>query len=316
MARTHRTHAPNSGVHITARIQGRTRLFTPELRDDVATFIAEAARPCGHRVLAFVVMPNHFHIVLKQGMMPLGWMMQRVMQRTTCLIKRTYAWDGHVFGAPYWSSVCGDITYLRRVIIYTHLNPWKAGLCSDGCAAGEYRWSSHDACLRVPCDAPWADAISTDETRSLFADRSVDADDVTRNYLAFMRCWQKRHLLNIPGDKYIFTPPKEAPPRAELGDSFWATNYSHSYCETRPIIAQIDVRDRAIMVLRRLASDCSIDLIRHAGRIRRLCSIRRELIAALLTFGYRGSAISRCLRVSPSVVSRVAAALERSVATS
>ncbi|MGQ0562950.1 MAG: hypothetical protein ACT443_13885 [Gemmatimonadota bacterium] len=59
-------------------------------------------------------------------------------------------------------------------------------------------------------------------------------------------------------------------------------------------------------MLKKLAPDCSLDMLRNAGRIRALSLLRRELIAVLLIEGYRGSAIARCLYVSQALVSDVA----------
>jgi putative transposase len=308
MPRTIRPHAPNQGFHITARTQGGAAWFVEDLRDEIAFFICEAARACGTHVLSLAIMSNHFHIVVKQGSFPLGWMMQRVMQRTTHRVQHMHNVKGHVFGQPYWSCVCTGADYLRQVIIYGHLNPWAAGLCLH---PADYIWTSHNVFTLQTPRAPWENMIAREEGRLLFAHDSLHQDDVTRNYMRFIGYWMKRRTDRIPGDRFLFDPEaREIAPRADLGDKHWTANYSHAPVLERPLLQLRDIRDRAISVLSRIDPDVNIDMIRNAGRIKLLGRIRRQLIAVLLTDGYRGAAISRCLRVSQSVVSDVASDLQ------
>lgn len=278
------------------------------MRDDITYFLCEAAASCGARVLGLAVMPNHFHLVVKQGSAPLGWMMQRAMQRTVHLVKRVqrasgHDVEGHIFGRRYWSAVCPGPDYLRHAIIYAHLNAWAAGLCGH---PDRYRWSAHNLVRGATPAAPWQSLVATEEARLLFAHDSVDPVAITRNYGRFVYYAMLRRRDLIEGRKFIFAAADyPAAPHAQLGDRHWAATYSHAVTDERPTVEKIDVRDRAVAVLRKLDANCHIDLLRHAGRVRGLCRIRRELIAALLSYGYKGAAIARCLRVSQSVVSDV-----------
>src|SRR5687768_11846369 len=129
MPRKRRIHLPHAGFHITARTQDGAKHFVPDMRSDIVQDIEEATSSFGHTLLAQVVMPNHFHIVLRQGETPIGWLMQRIMQRTVMRVRRQHGGEGHVFGRPYWLCVCASAAYLRRAIVYTHMNPCKAGFC-------------------------------------------------------------------------------------------------------------------------------------------------------------------------------------------
>lgn len=295
-------------MHITARLQNGAGLFTEPLRDSIATFICEAATFCGSDVLALAVMPNHVHIILKQGMMPLGWLMQRVIQRAAMLVRLSHGGEGHVFGRRYWSCVCDSPEYLRRAIAYTHLNPWKARLCSD---PADYSWSSHALIDRGYGVGVWNTQIAREKTRLLFARDNYEAASITDNYRAYVEYAKIRYKDAIPGDRFLFDVTDWLRPHAPKGDEHWIAEYSQAAPTQQKRIEQRDVRDRAVSALRLLAPDCTLDMIRLGGRGHAITRIRRELIAVLFTSGYRRSAIARVLFVSPSVVSDVTAAITR-----
>jgi REP element-mobilizing transposase RayT len=302
MPRKRRLHLPDAGFHITARTQNGAQHFTPEMRGDIADDIKQAAHSFGHTLLAYVVMPNHFHIVLKQGEAPLAWVMQRIMQRTVMRVRRAHGGEGHVFGRPYWAGTCTNPGYLRRAIVYTHLNPCKAGLCAS---ADDYAWSSHSSYLRLGRGGTGPTSML--EGLTLFADRSLSRADVLASYQRFIDYCVMQRATSIPGDWLLpIGPNRHLLPSAAHGDSHWAANYSTFAEHTSFTRINIDVAHYATSLLERIDPDLDLDTIRLTGRSRTLGAVRRQLIEGLIVHGCRNNAISRCLRVSPSLVSQVA----------
>ena len=307
MPRAHRLHAPGAGTHITARLQGGAHLFAEHLRDHVANVICDAAEFCGVAILALVIMPNHFHVVAQQSSYPLGWMMQCAMQRISIVIRRHYSGEGHVFGRRYWSCICHNASYLRSAVLYTHLNPWKAGLCATGI---DYRWSSHAAYKRTSPDAAWQTKIAAAKGRLLFAGDTFDDDDIDVNYEAFIDYARIRYLTAVPGDRLLFDWTNDAArPFAPKGDEHWIATYSHAVPQRHVAVQKMDLRDRAVSVLKSIAPDCTLDELRSGKGSRRLARIRREVVVVLLSGGYRKSAIARCLFISATSVSKIVAEL-------
>lgn len=308
MARPLRPHAPGQGIHITARVQNGAALFTPDIRQSIAWLICEAAAFCGTQVLALVVMPNHFHVVVKQGPQPLGWMMQRAMQQTARLVRQTHGGEGHVFGRRYWSCVCPNSFYLRQAIIYTHLNPWKAGLCVE---PSEYDCTTDPLTALLPLDHRWTSLIAWKEARLLFAGDSYDDDSISRNYKAYIAYWKFRYKAadRLSEELYRDTDDPERP-FAVLGDAHWVAHYIGGPVELRAA-HKYDICERAARLLKSLDKNCSLDIMRIAGRSAAISRLRRDLIEALLITGEANGAISRCLFVSPALVSSVAASLRR-----
>jgi REP element-mobilizing transposase RayT len=301
MPRKRRLHLPRAGFHITARTQDGAQHFSPEMRSAIADDIEQAMRSFGHTLLAYVVMPNHFHIVIRQGDAPLAWVMQRIMQRTVARVRRAHGGEGHVFGRPYWAGCCHDPGYLRRAIVYTHMNPRKALLCE---AVEEYPWSSHQfyrahgtATTNVP---PLLEGIM------LFADTTLQRADAVCNYQRFIHNCEARRATQVPGDWLLPDgPERHLIPSTAQGDTYWQANYS-TFNESRSFTRMnVDVSHAATSLLSRIDPTLGLDDVRMAGRSRTLGHVRRKLIEALLIHGCRSISISRCLRVSPSLVSTV-----------
>jgi REP element-mobilizing transposase RayT len=302
MSRQRRLYLPNAGFHITARTQNGAQYFTPAIRTNIADDIADAVPSFGHTLLACVVMPNHFHIVLKQGHSPLGWLMQRIMQRAVVHVRRVHEGEGHVFGRPYWSCVCTNPAYLRRAIVYTHMNPVKAGLCE---AAADYAWSTHQAYLSLENTGSFRNS-DLREGLVLFADTSLEFSEQRRSYMRFIDFCILQRANRIPGDWLLPEGPERIQiPSASHGDTYWAAKYS-AFAETTSFTrVNIDVERPASAMLSRIAPDVTLKMIRFAGRSRTAGKIRQQLIGALLVYGCRTTAIARFLLVSPSLVSKV-----------
>ena len=296
MPRKRRHHLPRAGFHITARTQDGAHRFTPEMRAEIVADIERATQSFGHTLLAHAVMSNHFHIVLRQGDAPLSWVMLRIMQRTVARVRRAHGGAGHVFGQPYWSCVCGDPRYLRRVIVYTHLNPTKAKLCAS---ADGYAWSSHNDYLRG--------AKAYLEGLMLFADKSLEILDVIRNYMRFIDHCESRRANGVAGDWLLPEGPfRHLIPSAAQGDTYWAANYSAFQEATSFTRDNIDVAHPAAALLARINGRLTLDDLRNPGWATSLRKARQQVIEGLIIHGCRTTAIARCLRVSPSLVSKVA----------
>jgi type I restriction enzyme R subunit/putative DNA methylase len=98
-----------------------------------------------YRLLAWVVMPNHVHVLFQ----PInGWTVAKIVAswkkftaRKICEYRRNgAAGAGHpVWHREYWDRYIRDQNHLAQAIEYIHLNPVKAGLVAT---LETWRWSS------------------------------------------------------------------------------------------------------------------------------------------------------------------------------
>jgi putative transposase len=150
MARLARVVVPGLPHHVTQRGNGRSRTFFEEA--DCALYrdlLREHCGGAGVEIWAWVLMPNHVHLVLNpcdpDGLRnALSKVHRRYAGRIHARQKRTgHFWQGR-FGA-----VAMDEAHLAAALRYVAMNPVRARLVSR---AQDWRWSSVHAHLSGRAD--------------------------------------------------------------------------------------------------------------------------------------------------------------------
>ncbi len=145
MARLARVVIPGLPHHVTQRGNGRARTFFVD--DDYALYrdlLAESCAAARVEVWAWVLMPNHVHLILVPDD-------DDGLRRALAPTHRRYA--GHIHAREkrsghFWQGRFGcvamDDDHLAAALVYVALNPVRARL-TDG--AQDWRWSSVHAHL-------------------------------------------------------------------------------------------------------------------------------------------------------------------------
>ncbi len=97
------------------------------------------------KLLAYCLMDNHVHLLIKQSEVDLSKTMQGIQQSYTQYFNKKYNSIGHVFHQRFKSKPVADDAYLLSLIAYINNNPKKAGIVDD---LNDYRWSSHMEILK------------------------------------------------------------------------------------------------------------------------------------------------------------------------
>ncbi len=113
------------------------------MRDRLASLSAEM----GFGILAWVLMPNHLHLMVRTTHSSVSRLMHRLLTGFASFYNRSEERMGHVFQGRFKSIVVQPENYFRRLVRYIHLNPLKAGLVRSIRELGEYRWSGHRSIL-------------------------------------------------------------------------------------------------------------------------------------------------------------------------
>jgi REP element-mobilizing transposase RayT len=98
-------------------------------------------------LLAYVLMPNHFHLVVRQKEANgISTLMERLGNGYAKYFNIKYDRSGRLFESTYKAKVIEDETYLHSVIEYVHRNPEVLYQSLDENARGKefalYEWSS------------------------------------------------------------------------------------------------------------------------------------------------------------------------------
>lgn len=92
---------------------------------------------------AYVVMPDHIHLVLTPPVgLRVGRIMQLVKVRFANRFNRATGGSGSLWQERYHERALRSEKALRAAVEYVHHNPVVAGLCES---AEDYRWSSAGA---------------------------------------------------------------------------------------------------------------------------------------------------------------------------
>ena len=143
MPRIARVAVGDTLYHVINRSNGRVRIFDSD--DEYKHFesiLEEGKEFIGMRLLAYCIMPNHWHLVLyPRSDTDMGTFMQwitttHVRQRRT----RTHSVGyGHLYQGTYKSFPVETNTYAQQLIRYVEQNPLRAKLVAR---AEDWRWSS------------------------------------------------------------------------------------------------------------------------------------------------------------------------------
>jgi REP element-mobilizing transposase RayT len=127
--------------HVMARGNGRQEIVRDDTdRDRLQEHLGRAAIRCGWRVCAFVIVPNHIHVVLKTPQPNLSRGMQAFLSAYANGRSPRHRFGGHVFQGRYRAELVENPTYLWTVTRYVHLNPVRAQMLEHPAA---WAWSSY-----------------------------------------------------------------------------------------------------------------------------------------------------------------------------
>ena len=148
MARPLRIQFENACYHVTCRGNAGQTIFPDE--DDRRRFLfllQHSAEIYRVNILAFVLMTNHFHLIVKTPLANIQEFMRHFNISYTAFINKRYKRTGHLYQGRYKSFVIDTDSYLLEVSRYVHLNPVriKEGLSTEQkiTSLKNYRWSSY-----------------------------------------------------------------------------------------------------------------------------------------------------------------------------
>ena len=148
MPRQARIDTPCALHHIIARGIERSKIFREDADYEdflrrLGLLLLETETKC----FAWALIPNHFHLLLKTGNVPIATLMGRLLSGYATGFNRRHQRNGHLFQNRYKSILCQEDTYLKELVRYIHLNPLRARLVGDIAALNDYPYSGHGSIM-------------------------------------------------------------------------------------------------------------------------------------------------------------------------
>ena len=127
--------------HVIFRGVAKQIIF--EYDDDYGKFLTVLRKYqpiCGYKIIAYCLMSNHVHLLIKPGEIPLDRIFQRIIPSFVYWYNKKYIRVGSLFQARFRSTPINNLSQFFTVIRYIHQNPIKAAICDH---PSQYRYSSY-----------------------------------------------------------------------------------------------------------------------------------------------------------------------------
>ena len=146
--------------HVTARSNNRDWFYLPQQQSwNIFTkYLRVVADRFGIEVLSFVLMSNHFHLMLATPLANIDAVMRYLMTEVSREIGKRTGRINHVFGGRYKWSWLSDPEAVAYVFKYICRNPVKAGIterCEDYPFSTANRSGMKDIPLIERLDSVW-----------------------------------------------------------------------------------------------------------------------------------------------------------------
>jgi len=141
MGRPIRIEYPGALYHITSRGNERRNIFLNDGdRVKFLQILEDYHDRYGILIHSYVLMDNHYHLVLETPRGNLLMVMHGINSSYTGHFNRRYGRSGHLFQGRYRGILVEKDTYLLSLSRYVHLNPVRSGVVRR---PAQYRWSSY-----------------------------------------------------------------------------------------------------------------------------------------------------------------------------
>lgn len=202
----------------------------PHDRELFLGLLAEVSERWGVQTHGYVLMGNHYHLLLWDVRGELSRAMRHVGGVYTYKFNRRHGRDGPLFRGRFRSKAVQDETYVLAVLRYIHLNPVRSGLVRDPI---HYAWSSHRAYMTEEYQ-PWLESdvlldyfgtdkkyarlayqdfvhgvspeIATDLEKRQPSNAIYGDEEFFEQCRKRVRTQPKRHSVNVPAGRQIAAP--------------------------------------------------------------------------------------------------------------
>lgn len=142
MPRKPRFYLPGVPAHVIQRGNNRqATFFSDEDYQAFLKWLKEGADKHGCSIHAYVLMTNHFHLlVTPKARESISRMIQFVGRNYVTYVNHTYGRSGTLWEGRHKGCIIDGESYMLACSRYIELNPVRAGMVKT---PGEYRWSSY-----------------------------------------------------------------------------------------------------------------------------------------------------------------------------
>ena len=275
MGRRPRMEFKGAIFHVIKRGNNREYIFRADSdKEFFLTYLDHANEDEVFNLLGYVIMDNHYHLIIETKEKFLHKIMQQVNNAYSKNYNKRYKRTDHVFGGRYKAFLVKDDAYLLSLLRYVHQNPVRAKMCKH---VKDYRWSS-DQYYRNDI----IKQVHIDKILTMFSENRKTA---LEEYAKFMD--QADPIIRT----IDFYEDGEV-----IGDDEQKTNAT----ETRNQNSMEDLLDE--LLRRVVANEADFELIKSASRKRFLRNYKISYVKAAVERGYTFKEIGKNIGLSAEAV--------------
>jgi hypothetical protein len=232
----------------------------------------------GIGLLYFVVMDNHYHLLVEVGHISLDRFMQRLNRAYSWYFSRRYKRTGTIYEGRYHNNVVNNAPYFKAVIHYIAQNPVRSQTVDHPVS---YRWGAHAQLCS-------SESLTIIDHVNLMNHFSLDPHEAFAEYLS---CVEDEDLEKV----ILKTPITDV--AIEVPERLWA-------------LLNAVVAGSHFLTEEKLRRECVVDAVMGARKGHRINSVFRPLrdtfILLAVDDGKNYKQIAEFLGVSRETVRRVA----------
>ncbi|MET0028813.1 MAG: transposase [Candidatus Thiodiazotropha sp.] len=142
MPRLGRLHIPGGCYHVMGRgLERRRIIFADRDKQDFLARMGETLARSGSQCLAWSVMTNHYHLLIRVGDQQLAKLMSPLLGGYAGHYNRHHRRSAYVYQNRYKSILCDEDSYLLELVRYIHLNPLRADMVKSLSDLDRYPWT-------------------------------------------------------------------------------------------------------------------------------------------------------------------------------
>ncbi len=294
MARPWRIQFEGALYHILSRGNEKRDIFRDnEDRVSFMNGLGEMSARFDIDIFAYVLMNNHYHILLRTTHANLSRAMQWFGATYTRRFNNRHVRSGHLFQGRFKSIIVQNEAYLMQLSCYIHRNPLRAGVVKR---LADYKWSSYPAYAYVNKTPP--DWLNLDLILSQFGSKDRNRlyrEKVQRYSKEEKRLWEDfRHGLYLGTREFV-----------DKLKSTFLTNDVHDEIPQQAKLLRVSdpqvLLEKAARIL-----DCNVIDFRQSLRIPEGYRNKRDLLIYVLweTGLYKNQEIGDLLGLTYSSISR------------
>lgn len=192
--------------HVTSRSNNREWFYLPseELWPIFIKNLDETTRKFQLEIYSFVLMNNHFHLLVKTPMSNLDKAMQHFIHSLSLNIGTVSGRINRIFGGRYKWSLIQNQKHFFNVYRYIYQNPIRAGICS---LVENYSYCSLNSSLQFQNPYLYDGLNDTDFFKTYGFSKQQERNDWLNNIFEHSESEKIRKGLH----KTIFTPVSQRP---------------------------------------------------------------------------------------------------------